>query len=98
MTDICLVSMPYSSLNGPSIALGLLKGALKGTEIEVSILYPNIWFAEEIGLDNYMRINGISLEITRAVKEPVASIPNTPAESPGGYIDIVQYQLELGNY
>ncbi len=50
MTDICLVSMPYSSLNGPSIALGLLKGALKGTEIEVSVLYPNIWFAEEIGL------------------------------------------------
>lgn len=56
MTDICLVSMPYSSLNGPSIALGLLKGALKGTEIEASVFYPNIWFAEEIGLDTYIAL------------------------------------------
>lgn len=56
MTDICLVSMPYSSLNGPSIALGLLKGALKETEIKASVLYPNIWFAQEIGLDTYIAL------------------------------------------
>ncbi|MFB2982171.1 RiPP maturation radical SAM C-methyltransferase [Microseira sp. BLCC-F43] len=39
-----------------------------------------------------LELNGKFLSL--AVKQPVAPIPNTPAESPGGYIDIVQYQLE----
>ncbi|WP_444980444.1 RiPP maturation radical SAM C-methyltransferase [Microseira wollei] len=39
-----------------------------------------------------LELNGKFLSL--AVKEPVAPIPNTPAQSPGGYIDIVQYQLE----
>jgi len=56
MTDICLVSMPYASLNGPSIALGLLKAALEKAKIQTTVLYPNIWFAEEIGLDVYIAL------------------------------------------
>ncbi|HEY9668373.1 MAG TPA: RiPP maturation radical SAM C-methyltransferase [Coleofasciculaceae cyanobacterium] len=56
MTDICLVSMPYASLNGPSIALGLLKVALEQADIQTKVFYPNIWFAEEIGLDVYIAL------------------------------------------
>ena len=56
MTDICLVSMPYASLNGPSIALGLLKAALEQAQIKTTVFYPNIWFAEEIGLDVYIAL------------------------------------------
>lgn len=56
MTDICLVSMPYASLNGPSIALGLLKATLEQAQIQTTVLYPNIWFAEEIGLDVYIAL------------------------------------------
>lgn len=56
MTDICLVSMPYASLNGPSIALGLLKANLEQAQIKTTVLYPNIWFAEEIGLDLYIAL------------------------------------------
>lgn len=56
MTDVCLVSMPYASLNGPLIALGLLKAALTKAQIQTKVLYPNIWFAEEIGLDVYIAL------------------------------------------
>ena len=56
MTHICLVSMPYSSLNGPSIALGILKASLDLVDIPATVLYPNIWFAEEIGLDTYIAL------------------------------------------
>lgn len=38
MTDVCLVSMPYASLNGPLIALGLLKAALTKAQIQTKVL------------------------------------------------------------
>jgi magnesium-protoporphyrin IX monomethyl ester (oxidative) cyclase len=53
MTDVCLVLMPYAGISRPSIALGLLKASLQQNDIQAAVLYPNIWFAEEIGLDAY---------------------------------------------
>ena len=50
---VCLVSMPYTLLNQPSLALGLLKPALAEAGIPVASLYPCLEFAEEIGLDVY---------------------------------------------
>lgn len=53
MTDqdarVCLVSMPYASIERPSIALSILKSALARAGIRSTILYGNIQFAEEIG-------------------------------------------------
>jgi ribosomal peptide maturation radical SAM protein 1 len=51
--DICLVTMPFASVERPSMALGALKGALAGTGLETACLYPNLKFAELIGVENY---------------------------------------------
>jgi magnesium-protoporphyrin IX monomethyl ester (oxidative) cyclase len=51
--DVCLLSMPFPPLNQPSMALGLLKAALRESGISVKTLYPCLWFAEQIGLDVY---------------------------------------------
>lgn len=53
MIDVCLVSMPYAAVERPAIALGLLKAALQVNGITAQAIYPNIWFAEEIGLAKY---------------------------------------------
>ena len=50
-SDVCLVSMPYPVINQPSMALGLLKSALKNHGISAKSFYPCLEFAEEIGLD-----------------------------------------------
>lgn len=51
--DVCLVNMPYASLNRPSLALGLLKAVLARAGIAAKVLYPNFTFAEMIGLRLY---------------------------------------------
>lgn len=51
--DVCLVNMPYASLNRPSLALGLLKAVLTREGIATAVLYPNLAFAEMIGLRLY---------------------------------------------
>ena len=51
--DVCLVNMPYAALNRPSLALGLLKAILEREGIAVGVVYPNLWFAEEVGLPLY---------------------------------------------
>ena len=53
MIDVCFVLMPYASIQRPSIALGLLKSSLKEYGINSLNLYANIWFAHQIGLENY---------------------------------------------
>ncbi len=57
MMDVCLVSMPYAGIERPSLALGLLKACLTHSGIESTVLYPNIWFAEEIGIYKYKVIS-----------------------------------------
>ncbi len=51
--DVCLVNMPYASLNRPSLALGLLKAILEREGIAARVVYPNLGFAEEVGLPLY---------------------------------------------
>jgi magnesium-protoporphyrin IX monomethyl ester (oxidative) cyclase len=53
--------MPYAAIERPSIALGLLKACLKECRIESTILYANIWFAEEIGLHSYQFLSNASI-------------------------------------
>lgn len=57
MTDICLVLMPYTSILRPSLSLGLFKTQLKSAGLDSSLIYANLWFAEEIGLANYDRLD-----------------------------------------
>jgi ribosomal peptide maturation radical SAM protein 1 len=51
--QVCLVSMPYASLERPSMALGLLKAILDEAGIATAVTYANIWFADRIGLRRY---------------------------------------------
>ncbi len=51
--DVILVNMPYASIERPSIGLSLLKSALNQETISAKILYPNLLFAEEIGVHVY---------------------------------------------
>ncbi|MGQ3070077.1 MAG: RiPP maturation radical SAM C-methyltransferase [Ferrovibrionaceae bacterium] len=51
--DVCLVNMPQSPVERPSIALGLLKAALLPRGITVRAVHSNLRWAEEIGLDEH---------------------------------------------
>jgi len=53
--DVCLVTMPLASAERPSLGLGLLKGAPEQTSPVTTCLYPNLTFAEQIGVENYNR-------------------------------------------
>lgn len=57
MTDVCLALMPYAAMERPSLALGLLKASLTESGINSTVLYPNLWFAQEIGIYNYKIIS-----------------------------------------
>src|SRR5919202_4480314 len=57
MTDVCLVLMPYAAMERPSLALGLLKASLTESGINSTVLYPNLSFAQEIGIYNYKIIS-----------------------------------------
>lgn len=57
MVDVCLVLMPYANFERPSIALGLLKACLTRVGIQATACYPNLWFAEEIGLHRYIALS-----------------------------------------
>ena len=58
MSDVVLVQMPYASVQRPSIALGLLKRYLVDAGITTTVLYSNIAWAEEVGLDMYRLSDG----------------------------------------
>jgi len=51
--DVCLVLMPFVLLEHPSLALGILKKSLEGTELRPWVIYANLLFAEKIGLPYY---------------------------------------------
>lgn len=51
--DVCLVGVPYMAVQRPSIALSLLKTSLIKAGLDTEVIYTNIEFAEQIGIENY---------------------------------------------
>src|SRR5690606_33919821 len=49
--DVALVLMPWAEVRRPSIALGLLKAALRRAGLRAAVDYANLRFAEEVGPD-----------------------------------------------
>lgn len=43
---VCLVNMPISAIQRPSLGLSLLASVLKQSGIATKVLYPHVWFAE----------------------------------------------------
>jgi ribosomal peptide maturation radical SAM protein 1 len=63
--DVLFASMPYVSIERPSVALGTLAAALHGAGISCRTEYGNLTFAERIGIIPYQWINNsdITLQI-----------------------------------
>ncbi|MEM7506490.1 MAG: RiPP maturation radical SAM C-methyltransferase [Pseudomonadota bacterium] len=55
--DILLVLMPFASVERPSLALGSLSAGLRDAGLSAATDYPNLRFAETIGLSGYESIN-----------------------------------------
>lgn len=51
--EVCLLYLPFGPLERPSLALGLLKVALRNVGIRAEVLYDNFEFATRIGLSAY---------------------------------------------
>ncbi len=51
--EVCLVTMPYSDLPIPSLALGLLQSVLEKEGIKTKSIYGNLEFCEKIGYEKY---------------------------------------------
>lgn len=55
--DVCLISMPFADVFLPSMALGLLQSVMAEAGIRVRSIYANLLFAEQLGIDQWNRIN-----------------------------------------
>lgn len=87
--DVCLVSMPYAAVERPSIALGLLHASLRDTGLSAKSLYPNVWFAREIGLRlNQLLCDSDAEMLLGEWTFSAASFPDFKPEH-GAYVDAV---------
>lgn len=59
MSEVVLCTMPFTTLEAPSIALGLLKSALVRAGIACEVVYANLAFAREVGLERYVSLRGV---------------------------------------
>jgi magnesium-protoporphyrin IX monomethyl ester (oxidative) cyclase len=60
--DVCLVSMPYTDLERPSLGLSLLAAALRRAGISVAVRYPCFDMADEFGAVEYYHAARLPLE------------------------------------
>lgn len=56
-TDVVLVSMPYASVERPSLAIASLCAGLRAAGLRAEAVHANLYFADEIGLMGYDSIN-----------------------------------------
>jgi ribosomal peptide maturation radical SAM protein 1 len=57
MGGTLLVCMPCAALERPPLALSLLKAELEEAGLPCDLVYPNIDFAERLGLEDYRRLS-----------------------------------------
>ena len=53
---VLLVTMPFATTRGPSLALSLLKARLNDCDVACDVAYLNLAFAAQLGTDSYERI------------------------------------------
>ena len=54
--DVCLVSMPFSDMTMPSMALSLLKSCLNGVGISSCVQYEHLYYIKKCGIGVYNKI------------------------------------------
>lgn len=55
--EVCLVQMPYGSIEQPHLGLSILKAALGKADIAATVYYANFMWAEDIGVHAYKYIH-----------------------------------------
>ena len=55
-SDVCLCYLPIADVVTPSLALSLFAADLRKREISVTVDYANLYFARQLGLQEYMDI------------------------------------------
>ncbi|MDJ0841408.1 MAG: RiPP maturation radical SAM C-methyltransferase [Acidobacteriota bacterium] len=53
--SVVLACMPWASVYQPSIQLGLLAGRLRNQGIRTEVFFPNLPFADQVGVERYER-------------------------------------------
>src|ERR1700685_4542743 len=61
--EVVLVSMPYASVERPSMALGTLAAALDRETISTRTIHGNLMFAERIGRVGYEGLNNSDITV-----------------------------------
>jgi magnesium-protoporphyrin IX monomethyl ester (oxidative) cyclase len=56
-SKVCLVQMPYSPIEQPSVGLSILKAALNTANISATVFYANCLWAQKIGLHVYYHVS-----------------------------------------
>lgn len=54
--DVCLVSMPFSDISMPSMALSLLKSCLTDAGISSCVQYEHLYYIYDRGLSRYSQV------------------------------------------
>lgn len=57
MTSVLLLNMPWVSVARPAIGVSLLKARLRDEGIPCDVRYPNLLFADRIGMEAYELVN-----------------------------------------
>lgn len=58
-----LINMPFGLLNRPAIGISILKACLKERGIPCDVTYPNLMFADWIGLENYQFVTNNVIDL-----------------------------------
>lgn len=88
--DVCLVSMPYASLQRPSLALGILKSILTRDGIPTTTAYANLWFAETVGTVYESGMASVPIEfLVGEWTFAAAAFPDRPQDRDAEYLDRV---------
>lgn len=57
MKEVILLNMPFVSISRPAIGISILKARLAEEGIQCDVAYPNLLFAEMVGVENYHLID-----------------------------------------
>ena len=93
---VLLVNMPFASVVRPALGVSLLKATLREAGHECDVVYPNIAFANLLGLKTYEKI-AVDLPHPFLVGEWVFAeeLFGATARPKAGYIDALQEQGSL---
>ncbi len=90
-TDICLITMPYASLERPSLPLGLLDNYISAFGHQVDVIYGNLKFAKMLGIDKYYNVESANNEALAGEWTFSAAAFPDKNHNDQGYFDLLDF-------